>query len=51
MGLAMGGVGHESSARMTITADDEKRARSAVALLQKIAEEKKLLLLTSLEAA
>lgn len=51
MGLAMGGAGQESSARMTITADDEKRARSAVVVLQKIAEEKKLLLLTSLEAA
>jgi ACT domain-containing protein len=51
MGLAMGGATQESSARMTITADDEKRARSAVSLLQKIADEKKLLLLTSLEAA
>lgn len=51
MGLAMGGAGQESSARMTITADDEKRARSAVVLLQKIANEKRLLLLTSLEAA
>lgn len=51
MGLAMGGPGQESSARMTITANDEKRVRAAVSKLHKIADEKKLLLLTSLEAA
>jgi ACT domain-containing protein len=50
MSLAMGGPKQESSARMTITADDGKRALSAVSMLKKIAEKKDLLLLTSLEA-
>lgn len=50
LSLAMGGLGQESAARMTITTDDEKRASLAVSNLQRIAARKKLLLITSLEA-
>ncbi|MEW6222141.1 MAG: ACT domain-containing protein [Candidatus Hadarchaeota archaeon] len=50
LSLVVGGRGQESVARMTITANEEKNSRAAVSMLQKIANEKKLLLLTSLEA-
>lgn len=49
LNLAMGAVGEESAARATITANDEKRARVALSRLEKIAAEKKLLMITSLE--
>jgi ACT domain-containing protein len=49
LSLAMGAVGKESAARATITADDDTCARKALSLLKKIAEEKKLLMVTSLE--
>lgn len=48
LSLAMGAVGEESAARATITASDEKRARAALSRLEKIAAEKKLLMITSL---
>lgn len=50
LSLAMGDPGKESTARMTITADDEKRAKLAIFNLQRIADGKKLLIITSLEA-
>jgi len=50
LSLAMGAPGKESTARMTITADDEKRADLAISNLQRIADRKKLLMITSLEA-
>lgn len=50
MSLAMGDPGRESTARMTITADDEKRASLAISNLQRIADRKKLLMITSIEA-
>ena len=50
LSLAMGDLGKESTARMTITADDEKRANLAISSLQRIADRKKLLMITSLEA-
>jgi ACT domain-containing protein len=50
LSLAMGDPGKESTARMTITADDEKRANVAISNLQRIAGRKKLLMITSLEA-
>jgi ACT domain-containing protein len=46
--LAMGEPGGESTARMTITADDEERANAAISGLQRIADRKKLLMITSL---
>ena len=49
LSLAMGAIGQESAARVTITADDEPRARAALSRLEKIAKGKKLLLVTSLE--
>ena len=49
LSLAMGAIGQESAARVTITVDDEARARVALSRLEKIAEGKKLLLVTSLE--
>ncbi|MDI6819492.1 MAG: ACT domain-containing protein [Candidatus Hodarchaeaceae archaeon] len=49
LSLAMGAVGEESAARATIMASDEKRARAALSRLEKIAGEKKLLMITSLE--
>jgi len=49
LSLAMGAMGEESAARATITANDEKRARAALSRLEKIAAEKKLLMITSLE--
>ena len=49
LSLAMGAIGQESAARVTITADDEARARAALSQLEKIAKGKKLLLVTSLE--
>ncbi|KUO41301.1 MAG: hypothetical protein AVW06_01420 [Hadesarchaea archaeon DG-33-1] len=48
LSLAMGAIGQESAARATVTADDEVRARAALSRLEKIAREKKLLMLTSL---
>jgi ACT domain-containing protein len=50
MSLAMGVPGEESAARMTITADDETRADTAIAKLRRIADRKKLLMITSLGA-
>ncbi len=50
LSLAMGGLGQESAARMTITTDNEKRASLAISNLQRIADRKKLLLIASLEA-
>jgi len=50
LGLAMGDLGKESTARMTITAEDEKRANVAISNLQRIADRKKLLMITSLGA-
>jgi ACT domain-containing protein len=50
LSLAMGDLGKESTARMTIAADDEKRANVAISNLQRIAGRKKLLMITSLEA-
>ena len=49
LSLAMGAIGQESAARVTITADDEARARAALSRLEKIANGKKLLMITSLE--
>lgn len=49
LSLAMGAMGEESSARMTVAADDEKCAKKALELLERIAIEKKLLMITSLE--
>lgn len=48
LSLAMGAIGQESAARATVTADDEARARVALSRLEKIAREKKLLMVTSL---
>lgn len=48
LSLAMGEPGRESSARMTITADDEMRASFALQKLQEISKRKNLLLITSL---
>jgi ACT domain-containing protein len=50
LSLAMGDLGKESTARMTITAADEKRVNVAISNLQRIAGRKKLLMITSLEA-
>lgn len=50
LSLAMGGPGRESTARMTITADDEKRASLAISNLQRIADRKKLFMITSFGA-
>ncbi len=50
LSLAMGAPGKESSARMTITAGDEKRAGLAISNLRRIADRKKLLMITSIEA-
>lgn len=50
LNLAMGAPGKESSARMTITAGDEKRAGLAISNLRRIADRKKLLMITSIEA-
>ena len=49
LSLAMGAIGQESAARVTITADDESRAGAALSRLEKIAEGKGLLMITSLE--
>lgn len=49
LSLAMGAIGQESAARVTITADDEAKARAALSRLEKIARGKKLLMITSLE--
>jgi ACT domain-containing protein len=49
LSLAMSELGKESSARITITADDEARANIALRRLQETAERKNLLLITSLE--
>lgn len=50
LSLAMGEPGQESAARMTITADDERRVNLALSNLQRIADRKKLLMITSLGA-
>ena len=50
LSLAMGEPGQESAARMTITADDERRVNLALSNLQRISDRKKLLMITSLEA-
>jgi ACT domain-containing protein len=50
LSLAMSEIGKESSARITITADDESRANTALRKLQGMAKRKNLLLITSLEA-
>lgn len=50
LSLAMGEPGQESAARMTITADGERRVNLALSNLQRIADRKKLLMITSLEA-
>ncbi len=50
LSLAMGDPGKESTARITIAADNEKRANLAISNLQRIADRKKLLMITSLEA-
>ncbi len=50
LSLAMGEPGQESAARMTITADDERRVNSAISNLQRIASRKKLLMITSIGA-
>ena len=49
LSLAMGEAGKESAARLTITADDEKRSELAFSTLEKIAARKKLLMIKSLE--
>jgi ACT domain-containing protein len=49
LNLAMGAVGHESAARVMITADDENLARTALLRLEKISRGKGLLMITSLE--
>jgi ACT domain-containing protein len=49
LSLAMGAIGQESAARVTITADDGDRARAALSRLEKIAKGKRLLMITSLE--
>lgn len=51
LSLAMGAPNKESAARMTITADDEKRADLAISVLRRIADRKKLLMITSLRGA
>ena len=50
LNLAVGSPGQESSARMTIAADDKERANMAISRLRSIADKKKLLLITSIEA-
>ena len=50
LNLAVGSPGQESSARMTIAADDKERANMAISRLRSIAGKKKLLLITSIEA-
>lgn len=50
LSLAMGAPGKDSAARMTITADGERHAKSAISTLQFIAGKKKLLMITSVEA-
>jgi len=50
LNLAVGSMGRESSARMTIAANDRELAQLAISRLQTIAEKKGLLLVTSVEA-
>lgn len=50
LNLAVGSSGQESSARMTIAADSKDRVGLAISRLGKIADSKKLLLVTSIEA-
>lgn len=50
LNLAVGASGQDSSARMTIAAEDEKQAGLAIDRLKGIAERKKLLLITTIEA-
>lgn len=49
LSLAMGGVGGESSARVTLTSDSEARARAAIDWISKFSKQKNLILITSLE--
>ena len=51
LSLAMGATGEESAARLTIAADDEKRAGAALLRLEKIADRKNLLMIKSLGGA
>ncbi len=48
LSLAMGEVGKESAARITIVADNEKRVEAAIRRMERIAGEKKLLVIKSL---
>lgn len=50
LNLAVGSSGKESSARMTIAADDKDQANLAISRLRSIADRKKLLLITPIEA-
>ncbi|MGQ9787966.1 MAG: amino acid-binding protein [Candidatus Hadarchaeaceae archaeon] len=50
LNLAVGNLGHESSARMIIAADDKERSMRAISKLRDIAERRNLLLVTSIEA-
>jgi len=50
LNLAVGSPGRESSARMTITADNKEQVGLAISRLSNIANNKKLLLVTSIEA-
>lgn len=49
LNLAIGSLGQESSARMTISADDKDQASLAISRLRDIASKKKLLLITPIE--
>ena len=48
LSLAMGGLGGESAARMTLTSDNETRARAAIEWMAKFSKQKNLVLITSL---
>jgi ACT domain-containing protein len=50
LNLAVGSPGRESSARMTIAADNKEQVGLAISRLRTIADSKKLLLMTSIEA-
>jgi len=50
LNLAVGSLGCESSARMTIAADNKELANQAISRLRSIADKKNLLLVTSIEA-
>ena len=50
LNLAVGSPGRESSARVTIAADNKEQAETALSRLRRIADSKKLLLISSIEA-